>query len=400
MAKKKKGRKRRLGSPPAFLWFLAYLVIAPYYKLRYRVKIDRGGLGKLRGPGLVLAPHTAEADPFLIGLALYPRRPNYVVSAHFMANPKIRRIFKLLHVIPKRMFSSDPSTILNIGRAKREGNLVVLFPEGRLPCSGHSVPVTAGTDALIRSLKIDVYVVTCHGAYLSFPKWGKSRRGRIRVEVRRLFTPEEAATLPPEVIRARLAEAICHNDEAAMPGIPYRCKAPAEGVDGILYRCPTCLREGTLGVQGDRILCTCGKSVRLLPDYRLEGSPHPTLGSWFLWQREVLDLDTPLEAAVRVGTPDADGNMDESAGEGTVRLDREALTFRGVVYGEELAFTLPTDRMGGIPITVGKHFDVYHNNRLYFFYPAPDTRLSVKWVVYYDKLLMENEASTAEILKM
>ena len=400
MARKKKDRKKRLGSPPAFLWFLAYLVLAPYYKLRYRVKIDRGGLGKLRGPGLVLAPHTAEADPFLVGLALYPRRPNYVVSAHFMANPKIRRIFRLLHVIPKRMFSSDPSTILNIGRAKREGNLVVLFPEGRLPCSGHSVPVTAGTDALIKSLKIDVYVVTCHGAYLTFPKWGKSRRGKIRVEVRRLFTAEEAATLPTESVRVRLAEAIRHNDEAAMPGIPYRCAAPAEGVDGILFRCPACLREGTLSAGGDRITCTCGHSVRLLPDYRLEGGLFSTLGAWFLWQRETLDLDAPLEASVRVGTPDECGNMNEAAGEGTVRLDREALTFCGTVCGEAVAFSLPTDRLGGIPITVAKHFDVYHNNRLYFFYPAPDTRLSVKWVVYYDKLLLEKEASAAEIIKM
>ena len=157
---KAKQKKKTLGKPSALLWLLGYLFFLPFFKLRYRVKIDRGGLGRLRGPGLVLAPHTADADPFLVGLALYPRRPNFVVSAHFLANPKMRKLFSKLHVIPKRMFSSDPSTILNIGRAKREGNLVVLFPEGRLPCSGHSVPITAGTDALVRRLGVDVYVVT------------------------------------------------------------------------------------------------------------------------------------------------------------------------------------------------------------------------------------------------
>ena len=174
--KDRKKKAGRLGRPPAFLWLLAYLVLRPYYALRYGMRIDRHGVGKIRGPALVLAPHTAEADPVLIAVALYPHRPNFVVSAHFMANPKLRRLFQMLRVIPKRMFSADPSTILNIGRAKREGNLVVLFPEGRLPCSGHSVPVTAGTEALIRRLGIDVYVVTCHGAYLSFPKWSSAKR--------------------------------------------------------------------------------------------------------------------------------------------------------------------------------------------------------------------------------
>ena len=387
--KSRKKKTPRLGRPSAILWFFAYIFLSLKYRLRYGVRIDRTGVGKIRGPGLVLAPHTAEADPFLIGLALYPRRPNYVVSAHFMANPKIRWIFNRLHVIPKRMFSSDPSTILNIGRAKREGNLVVLFPEGRLPCSGHSVPVTAGTEALIRRLGIDVYVVTCNGAYLAFPKWSKvKRRGKINIEVRRLFAADELSSLGEAEIASRLADAIRHNDEAAMAGVSYRTKAPAEGVDGILYHCPECDHKLTLTAHGDRIDCTCGASVRLRTDYRLEGSRFATLGEWFLWQRDRIDTSRPMEADVRVGTPGDDGYMNENAGNGHVTLSREGIRFFGTVNGEEIDFHLPADRIGGIPITVAKHFDVYHNNRLYYFYPEPDNRISVKWVAYYDKILL------------
>ncbi len=395
--RKSKKRIPRLGRPSAILWFFAYMFLNLKYRLRYGVRIDRSAVGKIRGPGLVLAPHTAEADPFLIGLALYPRRPNFVVSAHFMANPKIRWIFKRLHVIPKRMFSSDPSTILNIGRAKREGNLVVLFPEGRLPCSGHSVPVTAGTEVLCRRLGVDVYVVTCNGAYLAFPKWSKvKRRGRINIEVRRLFAADELPSLSDAEVRDRLSEAIRHNDEEAMAGVTYRTKTPAEGVDGILYHCPDCDRELTLTAHGDRIDCTCGASVRLRTDYCLEGSRFATLGEWFLWQRESIDTSRPLEANVRVGTPGEDGYMNENAGDGHVTLSREGITFRGTVNGEEVAFSLPADKIGGIPITVAKHFDVYHNNRLYYFYPEPDTRISVKWVAYYDKMLIEKSERIPE----
>lgn len=393
--KKKRSKPTRLGRPSRLLWFLAYIVLLPVMKLRYRVTVERQYEGKLRGPALVLAPHTAEFDPFLIGYAIYPARPNYVVSAHFMAIPKIRRIFNLLHVIPKRMFSADPTTILSIGRAKREGNVVVLFPEGRLPCSGHSVPVTAGTDALISRLGVDVYIATCNGAYLTFPKWSKQkRRGRIHITVSRLFSAGELPSLSQAEVASRLCAAISHNDESAMTGISYRCKAPAEGVDGILYRCPSCRGELTLTASGDTVTCSCGHTARLLPDYRLEGSPYfSTLGEWFLWERDILDTATPLSAAVRIGTPDENGNMDPDAGEGHATLSRDAFTFEGTVCGEPLAFTVPTDKLGGLPITVSKHFDVYYNNRLYYVYPLPDTRITVKWVQFFDKLLAEREAA-------
>lgn len=394
---KKKSKSTRLGRPSAILWFFAFLVLWPLYRFKYGMRVDRGGVRRIKGPALVLAPHTAEKDPFLIGAAIYPTRPNYVVSAHFLSVPKIRRIFSILHVIPKRMFSADPSTILNIGRAKREGNVVVIFPEGRLPCSGHSVPVAQGTDALIKKLGIDVYVVTCHGAYKTFPKWSPlSRRGRINVQIQKLFAGEELADLPIGEVTSRLGEAITHNDEASLPDVKYRCRATALGADGIIYRCPECNGELTINAEGDRIFCSCGHSVRLLPDYRLEGSRFATLGEWFLWQREMLDTSVPLSAHVTVGTPDENGNMNENAGEGDVSLSEEMLTFDGVVCGEPLSFSIPTDKLGGIPITVGKHFDTYYNNRLYFFYPHPDTRISVKWVSFYDKILIEKQARVAE----
>ena len=395
---KKKSKPTRLGRPSAILWFFAYLVMWPIYRFKYGMRVDRSAAGgRIKGPALVIAPHTAEKDPFLIGAAIYPVRPNYVVSAHFLSIPKIRRIFRILHVIPKRMFSADPSTILNIGRAKREGNVVVIFPEGRLPCSGHSVPIAQGTDALVKKLGIDVYVVTCHGAYKSFPKWSPlARRGRILAKIEKIFTKEELPSLDIEQVKARLAAALEHNDEASLPGVNYRCRATALGADGIIYRCPECDRELTITAEGDKISCSCGHTVRLLPDYTLEGSRFATLGEWFLWQRKMLDTKAPLSAHVRVGTPDERGNMNENAGEGDVTLSEEALSFDGVVCGEPLSFVIPTDKLGGIPITVGKHFDTYYNNRLYYFYPQPDTRISVKWVTFYDKLLIERQSCVKE----
>ena len=89
-------------------------------------------------------------------------------------------------------------------------------------------------------------------------------------------------------------------------------------------------------------------------------------------------------------------DMNENAGEGEATLSRREFRFVGTVGGEPLDFSIPTEAIGGLPITVGKHFDVYYNNRLYYVYPEPDNRLSVKWVAYFDKLLLARSAALTE----
>ena len=71
MLMKKKSKSTRLGRPSAILWFFAFLVLWPLYRFKYGMRVDRGGVRRIKGPALVLAPHTAEKDPFLIGAAIY-----------------------------------------------------------------------------------------------------------------------------------------------------------------------------------------------------------------------------------------------------------------------------------------------------------------------------------------
>ena len=42
-------------------------------------------------------------------------------------------------------------------------------------------------------------------------------------------------------------------------------------------------------------------------------------------------------------------------------------------------------------IKILNNFDIYHNNKLYYIFPQPDTRLSVKWVAYLDRLVAEEK---------
>ncbi len=386
--KKKKGKKTAFPKPPAIIYYPAIFFCYIYFKLRYGVKIDKSAVGKLKKPSLVLSNHLSDRDHFLTAFALFPTRPTYVLSAHFMMKKLLRPILRVMHVITKRMFDADVGSVLNMMRAIRSGNTVVLFPEGRLTWYAHSMRVTEGTADLIKKLKVDVYHIVPEGAALTFPKWAKTpRRGKITVSVKPLFTAEEASSLTKDEIYARMADAFRHDDELACRGVRYKSRDTVLGLDGILYKCPVCGGEYTLETKKGRIKCACGKlDARLRDDYIIEGAPFDSVNKWYEWQYAELDTSAPLEADANVGTTNGDGIMVRGAGFGRIRVDRESFSFDGEVFGEHVSLSVPASEIAAVPITVSDRFDIYSDGRLYNFSISPDPRHTVKWAVYFDRL--------------
>lgn len=389
-----KTTKKVIKKPNPFLYYLASLIIAPYLKFMLHTTYDRSGIRDIETPSIVVCPHVSNIDFLLVAVALFPHRPTFVVSQHFMAKPKIRRILEIMHVIPKKMFCPDVKTILNIMRAKESGNIIVIFPEGRLSCFGHSLQVTDGTAELIKKLGISVYTICENGAYKTLPKWGKAgaRPGRIEVTSAKLIDSADLADMTIDEINAVLDQAILHDEDAILTDVTYKCKAPALGLDGILYKCPECMSEFETVSDDHSITCRrCGFSARLDEKYRLSGGPFERINDWFFWQESLIDLDTPLETDCLVGTTDSDGYMDMKAGQGHITMDRENIHFTGTCYGQPLEFTESTSIIKGFPASVGNHIDIYHKKQLYYIKPQPDSRVTIKWVSYLDKLTKERD---------
>lgn len=391
--KGKNNIKNKIKPPSLFLYIIGVLFVVPYLRLKYRISIDKRAIRGMRGPALVLAPHVSNFDHLLTAMALMPHRVTYVVSEHFVTSPKLRPILRRLNVITKKMFYPDAQTVFNIIRAAKSGRIIVLFPEGRLTWYARSLRVTDGTAELARKLGIDIYIVTSDGAGLTFPKWAKSkRRGKIHIRTEKLMTGEEARSLSADELHKRIAAAIRHDDEAAMAGVRYRCRDTTLGLDGILYKCPACEREFTLETSGGHIRCSsCGLDAILDEYYRLSGAPFDTISDWYEWQRDKIDLDTSLECDARVGCVNSEGNMDKNAGVAKVKLDRHALYFDGCVFGENIAFSIPTEKLTAFPVTVGEEFDFYYNGRLFYIYPTPDGRAAIKWVSFLDRVTDESK---------
>ncbi len=383
---KETNKKKRVGRPSLLVaWGLA-MILTPWYRIRYGVRVDKAALRGMRGPAMVLCPHICGKDHFLVLLALWRTRPNYVASAHLTSRPILGWVLRRLHIIPKKMFCTDMRTIRDIMRAKNEGNTVVLFPEGRLSACGHSLPVAEGTAELVKRLNIDVYTVTANGGYLTFPKWGLKRRGKIHVTAEKLFSAGELETLPLAEVKAAIDGAIRHDDELAMQGVRYRTKDTTAGLDGILRLCPRCGGYGSLVTGGGHIRCTCGLDATLGEDWVLRDAPFARINEWFDHQQSKMDPETlVLEDEVRVGTTDEDGILRQGAGHGSIRLDNTSFTFHGQVFDKEVSFSIPTDAIAGLPVTPGDHFDLFHAGQMYLFSPVADPRASIDYVMFIDR---------------
>ena len=398
----KKKNKKSIGKANPIIFAAAYAALKPKYTKKYNISFDKEVVKKIKGPAIVVATHTSDEDHILSGLTLYPIRPTYVVSEHFMHNPSTAGLLKLMHVIPKKMFTPDVSTIINILRAKKENAVIVIFAEGRLSCYGHTLPVADGTAELIKKLGVDLYAWKAEGAYLTFPKWrdkGDNRRGKIHSSVKLLLTADEVAEKSVDEIRDITAEAILNDDELAMADVEYKCDDIARGVDRILYKCPRCLEEGAITAGGGHIKCACGFDAMLDSYYRLHDAPFERVNEWFEWQQASIDTEHEhIATKAKLGCCGDDGFMDPEAGFGEVYLDKDIFKLSGTLHGEAIEFTMKPEQITAFPVTPGEHIDVYHKGNLIYIYPE-NAQLTVKWVSFLDNLMAKQKnAEKASIL--
>ena len=395
MSQKKKGGKT-IGKVNPVLYAALYATLGTMYRLKYHITFDKKIVKDIKGPAIVLATHTSDVDHILSGMTLYPIRPTYIVSEHFLHKRDTAGLLKLMHVISKKMFTPDVSTILNILRAKKENAVIVIFAEGRLSCYGHTLQIADGTAELIKKLGIDVYAWKANGAYLTFPKWrekGDDRIGKIHCVVKPVLSAEQVGKMSLEEIQKVTEDVILHDDELAMPDVKYKSKTMAQGVDKILFKCPKCQEEDKITSDGDHIRCACGLDATLDSQYKLHNAPFGRINEWFEWQQNEMDTESGhLESAARFGACGEDGFMDPDAGEGTVWMDKDVFKLSGTIHGEKIEFSVQTSSIGAFPTTPGDHIDIYHQGKLIYIYPQPDPRASVKWVCFLDKLMADKKA--------
>lgn len=165
------------------------------------------------GPLILAANHASFFDPPLAGICSH-RGVYYLARKTLLKWPFFGPLFPAMNVIPVERDGNDMSALREVIKKIKEGNGVVLFPEGTRSKDGHLQPARAGIGLVIAKTSAPVVPMRIFGAYDAFPKNATGLQfPKITVVIGKPihFTPEEVANSSRETyqhLSNRVMEAI------------------------------------------------------------------------------------------------------------------------------------------------------------------------------------------------
>ena len=153
---------------PEFLMrFLIWLLIHTIYRL------EKSGLEKIpeEGAAVIVCNHVSFVDALIIAAAC--RRPiRFVMDYKIFRVPVLSFIFRTGKTIPIAPKKEDPALLEkaydDIDAALRDGDLVGIFPEGRITDSGELYPFRPGITRILASRPVPVIPLALRGLWGSF----------------------------------------------------------------------------------------------------------------------------------------------------------------------------------------------------------------------------------------
>lgn len=125
-----------------------------------------------QGPLILAVNHTSFIDPPLAGIC--SRRGVYYLARKTLLKwPFFGPLFPAMNVIPVERDGNDMSALREVIKKIREGNGVLLFPEGTRSKDGNLQPGRAGIGLVIAKTGAPVLPMRIFGAFEAFPKNAK-----------------------------------------------------------------------------------------------------------------------------------------------------------------------------------------------------------------------------------
>jgi 1-acyl-sn-glycerol-3-phosphate acyltransferase len=173
--------------------YLMRLVVVAIARTMYRLRARGFEHLPERGGAIVVANHVTYTDALVLG-ALSPRPIRFVMHYRIYSHPALNWFFRLCRVIPIAGRSEDPAmterAFEEIDRALGRGEVVGLFPEGKLTTDGEVDAFRPGIERVLARRPVPVVPVALRGLWGSYfsrknggPFRGLPRRAWTRIEL-------------------------------------------------------------------------------------------------------------------------------------------------------------------------------------------------------------------------
>lgn len=144
-------------------------------RLFFSMRVVHPGRMIEEGPLIIAVNHSSFVDPPLAGICS-KRAVYYLARKNLLEWPFFGPLFPDMNVIPVERDGNDMSALREVIKKIREGNGVVLFPEGTRSKDGHLQPARAGIGLVIAKTRAPVLPMRIFGAFEAFPKGSKLPR--------------------------------------------------------------------------------------------------------------------------------------------------------------------------------------------------------------------------------
>ncbi len=198
---------------PEFLMrFLAWMLIHTIHRVK-TVDVERI---PDEGPAVLVCNHVSYVDALVIGAAS-PRPIRFVMDHRIFKTPFMGWIFRTARAIPIAPAKEDQWTMekayIDIAKALHEGELVCIFPEGRLTTTGEMSEFRGGIAKILERSKVPVIPMALRGLWGSLltrdpgnvfeRSFARGPRSQLALAVGMPVAPSEAT---PEYLHQQVKE--------------------------------------------------------------------------------------------------------------------------------------------------------------------------------------------------
>lgn len=173
----------------ASLKFLCWIIALVVFRIRCHGRRQ----APAKGGVLVLANHQSYLDPIMVGLAC-DRQLNYLTRQSLFRFGPFGWLLRSLSTIPIDRDGLGLSGLKAVLRRLKQGEAVVVFPEGTRTRDGELGEMKPGFCALARRARVPILPVAIDGAFTAWPRTHRlPRPGSIVVEFATVILPHEIA---------------------------------------------------------------------------------------------------------------------------------------------------------------------------------------------------------------
>lgn len=385
----------------ALLFWSMMIFVRPFMVMRFNLKFNISrDVRKIVRKGCIIIPnHTISWDPVMVNAAFFTGV--HWVATEALFRKKFMNFFmtNIAASIPKTKNRSDMEMLNLLQGYVKLNRPVGIFAEGQQTWDGKGLSAMAGTDKLIRFLKVPVVFVRSEGGFLTKPRWTKgTRRNQISYNYSIGIGPEEVKGMKLAEIQERLAGFLDYNEYQLQKNrmIPLKSERRAEHMELTLFTCPHCLQLGTLSSRGNWLSCShCDYNVEVDKyGFFVKENQDPffyTPVEWNEWQQQVLPDFIKQNPAEKELTVDEEVILWTShkrrplvkTDSGQARLYRDRIEFSG---SKEEKRVFPLKDVTGFNVFKQQNVEFYYHQTLYRMQLTHPSGSSLKWLSLVDQL--------------